>query len=391
MRWVNAMNKKYLLIGMFDDVDFVIKSLSEKSDDVQSFYWFDSKELLEILISILPRFEYVIVAIKDDMLSNAIIQHISQVINYEQIIDFYKYYRSLFPLMVCERRMEYEKIKEYEGIILGISHSEVGIIPEGLKYTFANLAVTSQDLYYNLMSFQYCINNYPEKIKKIKYILLDLFDYTYFNYDTSLGRQAEMYYLSGGYNLDGHNFEKNTSYEIDFSTLISLVKNQNSNVHNKAVCDILFKDIKKVDGSLFTSYWGIESRTKTYITDNNRLEKLNNRSVIKTKHEITLRENEQYLYEICRQACNINPNIKIKAFIMPRYIEAFNYCKDELNKWKDYFYGQITRISEEFPIEFFDLSEIELGKHPEYYFDDSHFNYQGAINFTKYINDNILM
>lgn len=45
------------------------------------------------------------------------------------IIDFYLYYKATIPLMTVDKRMA-KHTSQIDGIVLGISHAEVGIIPE---------------------------------------------------------------------------------------------------------------------------------------------------------------------------------------------------------------------------------------------------------------------
>ena len=81
----------------------------------------------------------------------------------------------------------------YDGVILGLSNVEVGVIPSQFKAAFCNLAVSSQDIYYNLKTLEYCYENYYEKLKNLKYAIVDLHDYNYFNFDTSLSNSAVKY------------------------------------------------------------------------------------------------------------------------------------------------------------------------------------------------------
>ena len=56
------------------------------------------------------------------------------------------------------------------------------------------------------------IDKYGEKIKNLKHIIIDMYDYEYFNFDTSLAKNIYRYFLWGGYNLDGHNMTRNKIY-----------------------------------------------------------------------------------------------------------------------------------------------------------------------------------
>ena len=65
-----------------------------------------------------------------------------------KILEFWKIYNAHIPLMVCDRLMLNPRNASFDGIICGLSYTEVGILPEKLNGTFANLSVSSQDIYY---------------------------------------------------------------------------------------------------------------------------------------------------------------------------------------------------------------------------------------------------
>lgn len=52
-----------------------------------------------------------------------------------------------------------------------------------------------------------------------------MFDYTYFNYNTSLSENAKQYYHNGGFYLDSHSFSKNKNYSCSFEELMNVIQN----------------------------------------------------------------------------------------------------------------------------------------------------------------------
>ncbi len=44
-----------------------------------------------------------------------------------------------------------------------------------------------------------CWDEYDEQIKSVKYIVIDMFDYTYFNYDVLMASECESYLESSGF------------------------------------------------------------------------------------------------------------------------------------------------------------------------------------------------
>lgn len=56
------------------------------------------------------------------------------------------------------------------------------------------------------------MEQYAEKIENIKYAIVDLYDYTIFNYDASLSNQILFYWSHGGIMEHLHNFRRNKNY-----------------------------------------------------------------------------------------------------------------------------------------------------------------------------------
>lgn len=141
---------------------------------------------------ILSSYECIIIAVKD--LSSA--QDFSNLLKYilkdtaTIIINFYAMYHISLPLSKVDRVMSNPFHTDYTGMILGISHAEVGVLPQLLHGNFCNLAVSSQDIYYNMKTLKYCMDYYKSKIQNLQYLIFDMFDYSYFNYDTSLCKAA---------------------------------------------------------------------------------------------------------------------------------------------------------------------------------------------------------
>lgn len=129
-------------------------------------------------------------------------------IAYDKIINFYKIYRRQFN--IYEEIIKFEKI-DYESIILGLSHSFLGISKKYFKHQPLKLSTQMQDLYYNLKKLE----KYDYLIKQCKSVIIDMYTYTYFNYDVSLSKQAIDYISENRFKDDLHNYEKNKNFNIN--------------------------------------------------------------------------------------------------------------------------------------------------------------------------------
>ena len=102
----------------------------------------------------------------------------------EMILDVQKAYMAGYSVKRYQRMMERKADKPLDGIVLGISHGRDGIAEEYLPGNVCNLSSNSQDIYFNYKVLESLYEEYYVKIKDIKYVVFDMFDYFYFNFDT---------------------------------------------------------------------------------------------------------------------------------------------------------------------------------------------------------------
>lgn len=374
-----------------------LSDIFDKDDQYDFLPWSDYNGPEQLEKYKLTSYDYIILFFHDKNVISGFfdILHEEKGIDKNRIIDFYSLYETAIPLMVCERRMLYPNISEYNGIIFGISHSEVGIIARLLKYPFCNMSVSSQDLFYNLKVLEYCIEYFPEKIKDLKYLIIDMFDYTYFNFDVSLSKNAVNYYLWGGYNLESHNFNNNHHFNLTHDEVIERISTDRI-IHTGAPstdywAGCIKKMLEKNKFSEFYDYRNISMRTKTFSHNKYEDTILLNRSIQNNTFPDTISENIKYFENILKKAYEVNPNIIIYALIIPRYKETQDMLNVSMKKWKEIFYNIIEDMRKKYLFTFWDLNTHEISTNKNYYYDASHLNYYGAVQFTKWINDNILI
>jgi len=131
-----------------------------------------------------------------------------------QILNFYPAFRSHTIGRVVDRVMSNPNIDSYEGLVFGLSHACCSIDPSLLDNKWAMCSIHSADLYYNLKALEYCIDRYLSKIRNLKYVLIDMFDYSYLNYDSSLSSMALHYLMEmGGGDFGPHHLADNKAME----------------------------------------------------------------------------------------------------------------------------------------------------------------------------------
>lgn len=317
----------------------------------------------------------------------------------EKVIDYYQFYRAGIPFMNVKRIMSNPLFYSYDGLVLGLSHAECGVLTNRLSGRFANLAVSSQDLYYNMRTLEYCFSNYSNKLKDMEYLVLDMYDYTYFNYDTSMTKQALRYYSFGGYNLDPHNLEKNSNYNgasaldeiIDYFRWIMY---QGIHEENMGLWDALFDNVYAQNHYMdFNSDFG-RSNTLRCISDGgvrkfdiDKADTLKvDSGIIRQRFDTTIEENTEIFYKILRMAYEWNPQMKVFVVIIPRYIEVQKKIAEVYQPWKELFYRIIDDAKQKYPFTFLDFSGHEVATKTYHYTDVSHMNYFGAVKFTEVLN-----
>lgn len=386
-----------LVLGSMSDSKPCIKQLDEKQIDYYVCDFFDSEDNLKFdkwfSINNLNEYKcdyYVITSRKNcEFLKNLLITEYK--INSKKIILFWKMYDAFLPVMVCDRIMKNPLHQNYEGIILGISHAEVGIIASKLKCNFCNLSVSSQDLYFQKKTLQYVIEQYPEKVRELKYAIIDLYDYQYFNFDTSLSKSAIKYLSWGGFNKDPHNFDKNKNFEYSYSQIMSYLENER------------FKGITQFDINVwesifdniysFNDYKGFDSN---FSDITNRLKFVSDKDVDSYEYDSktclnifndTINENIGNLKQIFELLIGINPQIKIFTVMIPKYIKAEIRHYKYQEKHIAYFNDIIAELRKKYSFTHLNFKKIsDISSHKNYYFDAAHLNYFGARVLTEELN-----
>ena len=344
---------------------------------------------------LLNQYDYVVLAFSDSSAAQAVYDIIHGIYPDERIIDFFQCMKSKVPFMNVDANMQ--KVNGLlDGIILGISHAEVGIIPRFMRGNWCNLAVSSQDLYYNMKTLEYCINQYPDTITGLKYLVIDMFDYTYFNYDVSRSKMFFNYNSWGGYMTDPHNYSMNRNFDPDYETLmIYAIQSRKITINPKKeeIFNYLFGDIHaKTNYKYYSTLTdkGIQ-KNRLRIVDDMQLQKLVfDISRITRKFDDTIEENIQNFGRIISLAREINPDIKIYTVMMPRYEVYMREYMKIASEWKQFFENLMGEIQKELDFEYIDFSDDDITKERNMFYDPTHLNYYGAMCFTRKLNQIIM-
>lgn len=384
---------KSLLIGKKEDMPLVCQALKNEEVIERTVYWNDDYGPEEIEPDMLSVYDWVIVAWQDEKQAGYLYELLAALMGDDsRIINFYAVYRAMVPPMVVDRVMKNPLISKYDGMILGISHALCGLIPRCFDAAFCNLAVSSQDIYYNYKTLEHCFLHYREKIADMKYLIFDMFDYTYFNFDVSLSKTASQYYNDGGFALDAHHFAHNKNFRYSFEELQMVLQERSLEgiTQDKMMAwEQMFDNVHEQ-----TRYQEYSNPLKLFerariVKEKDFQEYQVNTSIARNLYQETLQENISSFHALLNLAYQINPDMKVFLILMPRYIKAEEMTKEPYAGWKDIFYDIIEESNKKYPFVFLDLKEHEISKERDCYYDVSHLNYYGAVKFTKILNEYI--
>lgn len=354
-------------------------------------YWDDNESATGVFD--IGQKDYVVLAIRNTIIERMVTDVIREkgVIE-ENICYFYKVYNVAIPFMRADRVMSNPYYESYECLVLGLSHAEVGIIADNLCAHSANLAVSSQDLFYNYHTLKYVIEKYKDKLRGLKYIVIDMYKYNYFNFDTSLSRMAGLYWSLGGYNLNAHHFSNNINYTCTFDELIYyILKNQYGDLSEEQLDSWnrwFYIDYTNMDKRGFDN---IEWRSRDKIIDDESVNTYNyNPSNTKNRFDDTIKENIEIFDNLLGLIMEFNPQIKVFVIQMPMYEKAWDNAKRYYEPWKKDFEAILNKQMKYYHFQYYDWIQHELSTNKMNWYDVEHLNYLGALRFTDFLNDVIL-
>ncbi len=341
-------------------------------------------------------FDYIIIAIENRIAADEIKKKLENVygINAEKIID-------------CKQILNGQKVDNimrlsdmnYSGIILGNSHAAKAINARCLTGSWCNLSNGSEDIYYHLVTLKICRERYWERIKKLKYLIIDMWDYEAFNYDASMTKAILTYWSHGGIIEDIHNYKSNVNYHVSPDELLKEYGYYSPNVSeaDKVLANKLFdfSVVKKKYDDLFygSSYTFYNDYPPVYrfgknlaLPDNLYMEKAEH------KYEDTIQENINIFDELIGLAKEINKNIKIIILLTPRLaeVEKAHSENKKMVRWKHEF-EEIIQPYVSGNICYLNMKNLyPISENAYFYEDAGHMNAVGANAYTSYLNDFIL-
>lgn len=315
-------------------------------------------------------------------------------VNSNQILDIYKAYMAGFSTKHYERIWERKQGIALDGLVLGISHGMTGIIEEKMPGNVCNFCKSSQDIYFNYRVLNQLYDNHYEWIKDLKYAVMDMFDYTYFNFDTIQIGAYEPFLEESGFLCEMRTPWNKTQDLIQINQTLYKMWQEGKTPRQQELLHMIFPQIKQRDDSLYKGGETVLKDRKHIITEEEIVSYQKNptcSSIQVNIFDATLDFQIANFYNILKLLNIINPEMKIFLLLLPKYY-IVEHMETEINKiWKEYFMEVIKKAKEKFPmLEIIDLKKCkEFSENLEYYQDLTHFNYFGACNFTDYLGEKL--
>lgn len=304
-------------------------------------------------------FHYILIAsqFNEEILNQLIDLNIDK----SKIFQYFKFLDSLRNHFI-QTYKSFLKRDGMEVMATWISYVHWGLNENTLIKKVHKFSSASQDLYYDYKIIKYLLEEYPEKMSDIRYVIIGL-SYYAFQYDMSLSAMSNKTLLYYPILKDGHHFNgiEKTYSDIEMSLSIAN-KVFNKNKEGKYILNCNRKDFSQ-------------------IKDKEKLgEKQANIDCNKNYPE-TVKENIQifrdYLYLL--KIKNIKPIVVV--FPASKY-----YTSHFSKRIEDEFHSIIASVRKEYDFQYIDYFRSDLFT-DEDFTDISHLNPKGAEKFTIILND----
>lgn len=378
-----------------------IVGISDSFSDIE--FWGDYKFIPKKLLNSVC-FDYLIITGRERRIKNEIEQDLlAEGISKDKIISFFE----IFQEEKIDKVMKLHPEKIYDGVIIGLSHAEKGLLPRYFDGEWVNLATSAEDFFNHYEVLKRCFEEYSKSFSALKYVVIDLYDYTNFLYNTSLSAQALSYWADGGIYLDNEYannkilssdkeaemnrrlgnypayFPKRTEKEYEIRKLL---------FNEEAVYEKIGNYFTDVDPAhLGYNDVPCELQNRGHISDTPMIPV---NAYLRDKrdskiYEETEKKNEKLFYSLIDYIREKSPGTKIVLTLLPRFskMEQLHNENTYLIEEKRKFEERLKRVTDDRMVFFKDFKDCtKISSNHFFYRDVSHLNYQGAVAMSTELN-----
>ena len=309
-------------------------------------------------------------------------------INKNYVLDIYKAYMAGYSKNRFQRVMNCKLNQKLDGLILGISHGMVGIVEDKMPGNVCNLCYSSQDIYFNYLTLKKCYEQYYYEIKDLKYVVIDMFDYFYFNFDTILSGAFDRFVEISGFLCEERTpWNKEQSVQQINEVLSGGIWQEGKTAWEQKLFSEFFPFARERDCGVYKDITLYDEK----LEDNAILKYKNNPIIHAVQMKIfhhTIQFQVDNMVKLFLLLKKIQPQIRILLVLLPKYKVVEDFEKSLNRTWKTFFMNIIGELKKDFSFELLDFKDYEeISAHKENYRDLTHLGLDGAAKFTEHLSD----
>lgn len=375
---LNLEKKSIIIIGLNEYSKLINEIIDFNKVNILAYVSLGNRSLdinSELIINIdeMNQLEVDYYILMDEMPANINLNS-KKVTNYWEYLKLLYFQSPEFSLRLSDFMLSQ---KDYEGIITGISYTELGIDENVLNINSVNLANPSQDLFYDFEMFKYGLEQ-SDNIYNIRYCIIGLCLYS-FDYDLSLSRENQhrsIYYYPLVKSM--HNY----IYKDTIEKFLSDFEYKSKQIFLNHSQSTIFNKYKEKYRCIIK-----EGRKKVYEEEKLSEEQLVNmleyikKEFIKDYPETRI-ENKK----IFRNYLELLKEKNIKAFVVIPPLSKF-YVDHIPGYVRQRTIDIIMEVQKEYDFDFIDFSDKPFKD--EHFTDGAHLNLEGSKTFTELLNQYI--
>lgn len=309
-------------------------------------------------------------------------------INKNYLLDIYKAYMAGYSKNRFQRVMNRKLNQKLDGLVLGISHGMVGIVEGKMPGKVCNLCYSSQDIYFNYLTLKKCYEQYYYEIKDLKYVVIDMFDYFYFNFDTILSGAFDRFVEISGFLCEERTpWNKEQSVQQINEVLSGGIWQEGKTAWEQKLFSEFFPFARERDCGVYKDITLYDEK----LEDNAILKYKNNPIIHAVQMKIfhhTIQFQVDNMVKLFLLLKKIQPQIRIFLVLLPKYKVVEDFEKSLNWTWKTFFMNIIGELKKDFAFELLDFKDYEeISAHKENYRDLTHLGPDGAARFTEHLSD----
>lgn len=286
-----------------------------------------------------------------------------------------------------QRVMNRKLNQKLDGLVLGISHGMVGIVEGKMPGKVCNLCYSSQDIYFNYLTLKKCYEQYYYEIKDLKYVVIDMFDYFYFNFDTILSGAFDSFFEASGFLCEERSPWNKVQSVQQINEILIDIWQEGKTAWEQKLFSEFFPYARERDRGVYKENTVYDAR----LADSEILKFKSSPKVPELESKIfhhTIQFQVDNMVKLFLLLKKIQPQIRIFLVLLPKYKVVEDFEKSLNWTWKTFFMNIIGELKKDFAFELLDFKDYEeISAHKENYRDLTHLGPDGAVRFTEHLSD----